>query len=141
MGRQGRAKIPDGMDTAKSFHEPSFQGTAKAGKRERVFELSLPALVKGQEAAGRRFEERTAVCGISAQEVSFRLKSRLMIGAKVVLALDIPRTLILENPLRMVVSGSVSYVRYEPLNGKSQFVTVRLERGFRLQPNPYPASS
>ena len=140
MERRAKEKIPVGMNIAKSFHDPSFQGAAKAGKRERVFELSLPALVKGLEAAGRRFEEQTSICAISAQEVSFRLKSRLLIGSKVVINLDIPRTLILENPLRMVLSGAVFYVRYEPLNGKSQFVSVRLDRAFRLLPNPFPSS-
>jgi hypothetical protein len=140
MDRPTKTKMPV-MDIAKSFHEPSFQGAAKAGKRERIFELSLPALVKGLEAAGRRFEERTAVCAISAQEVSFRLKSRLLIGSKVVLALDIPRTLILENPLRMVLSGAVCYVRFEAgSNGQNQLVSVRLDRGFRLLPNPFPSS-
>lgn len=133
--------MPVEMDIAKSFHEPSFQGAAKAGKRERVFELSLPALVKGLEAAGQRFEERTSVCAISAQEASFRLKSRLLIGSKVVLALDIPRTLILEKPLRMVLTGAVFYVRFEAgSNGQNQFVSVSLERGFRLLPNPCPSS-
>jgi len=126
------------METAKSLHDPSTQGAARAGKRERSFELSLPALVKGLDAAGRRFEERTAVCGISAQQVSFRLKARLMIDSRVTLFLDIPRTLILESPLRMVLSGAVVYVRYEEKSEKSQFIVVRLDRGFRLHPNSLP---
>jgi hypothetical protein len=128
----------DDMEMAKSLHDPSTQGAAKAGKRERSFELSLPALVKGLDAAGRKFEERTAVCGISAQEVSFRLKARLMIDSRVTLFLDIPRTLILESPLRMVLSGAVVYVRYEEKNEKPQLIVVRLDRGFRLHPNSMP---
>ena len=126
------------MEMGKSLHDPSTQGAARAAKRERSFELSLPALVKGLDAAGRKFEERTAVCGISAQEVSFRLKARLIIDSRVTLFLDIPRTLILESPLRMVLSGAVVYVRFEEGNGKLQFVAVRLDRGFRLHPNSLP---
>jgi len=126
------------MEMAKSLHDPSTQGASKAGKRERSFELSLPALVKGLDAAGRKFEERTSVCGISAQEVSFRLKARLMIDSRVTLFLDIPRTLILESPLRMVLSGAVVYVRFEEKNEKPQFIVVRLDRGFRLHPNSMP---
>jgi hypothetical protein len=128
----------DVMEMAKSLHDPSTQGAARAGKRERSFELSLPALVKGLDAAGRKFEERTSVCGISAQEVSFRLKARLMIDSRVTLFLDIPRTLILESPLRMVLSGAVVYVRFEEKNEKPQFIVVRLDRGFRLHPNSMP---
>jgi hypothetical protein len=128
------------MDMAKSLHTSSTQAAAGAGKRERSFELSLPALVKGLDAAGRKFEERTAVCGISAQEVSFRLKARLIIGSRVTLFLDIPRTLILESPLRMVLSGAVIHVRLEETNGKQQFIVVLLDRGFRLHSNSVPPS-
>ena len=132
--------MPSDMEMVKSLHDPSPQGAARAGKRERSFELSLPASVKGLDAAGRRFEERTAVCGISAQQVSFRLKARLMIDSRVTLFLDIPRTLILESPLRMVLSGAVVYVRYEEKNEKPQFLVVRLDRAFRLHPNSLPPS-
>lgn len=126
---------------AKSLHDPSStKGAAKAGKRERSFELSLPALVKGLDAAGRRFEEPTTVTGISSQEVSFRLKARLTIDSRLTLFLDVPRTLILESPLRLVLSGAVVYVRLEEKAEKPQSIVVRLDRGFRLHPNsPLPA--
>jgi len=131
-------KIPGDMEMAKSLHDPSPQGAARAGKRERLFELSLPALVKGLDATGRKFEERTLVCGISAQEVSLRLRPRLMIDSRVTLFLDIPRTLILESPLRLVLSGAVVYVRLEERPEKTQYIVVRLDRGFRLHPNSAP---
>jgi hypothetical protein len=134
----GPETIPGDMDMAKSFLTSSETAAAKAGKRERSFELSLPALVKGLDAAGRKFEERSAVCGISSQEVSFRLKARLIIGSRVTLFLDVPRTLILESPLRMVLSGAVVYVQLEEAEGKQQYVVVRLDRGFRLHANPVP---
>jgi hypothetical protein len=124
------------MTTAKAFYNPSIQGAAWAGKRERVFELSLPALVKGVDARGKRFEERTDICSISAQEVSFRLNARLLIGAKMTVTLDVPRTLILESPLRLLVTGLVVHVQSETQNGKCQFVSVRLDRTFRLKPSP-----
>jgi hypothetical protein len=138
MGAPSPETIPGDMDMAKSLHTSSEQAATRAGKRERTFELSLPALVKGLDAGGRKFEERTAVCGISAQEVSFRLKARLIIDSRVTLFLDIPRTLILESPLRMVLSGAVIHVRFEEANGKQQFIVVRLDRGFRLHPNSVP---
>jgi hypothetical protein len=128
------------MNTAKAFHNPSIQGTARAGKRERMFELSLPALVKGLDARGKRFEERTQISTISAQEVSFRLNARLLIGSKTTISLEIPRTLILESPLRLLVTGVVTYVRSETDNGKSQYVSIHLDRSFRLQPNPVLAT-
>jgi len=123
------------MNTVKAFHNPSTQGAARAGKRERTFELSLPALVKGLDARGKRFEEPTQIASISAQEVSFRLNARLLIGSKTTVSLDIPRTLILESPLRLLVTGAVIYVRSEATNGKSQYVSILLDRSFRLSPN------
>ncbi|MBP7707475.1 MAG: hypothetical protein KA243_09540 [Candidatus Aminicenantes bacterium] len=128
----------DEMDMVKSLQGPPSPAAPRTGKRERSFELSLPALVKGLDAAGRKFEERTSVCGISAQEVSLRLKARLTIDARLTLFLDIPRTLILESPLRLVLSGAVVYVRFEEKNDRQQFVVVRLDRGFRLHPNSLP---
>lgn len=128
------------MDMAKSLPDPAARVAVKAAKRERIFELEIPALVKGLDAAGRKFEERTSVCGISAQEVSFRLKARLIIDSRVTLFLDIPRTLILETPLRMVLSGAVVYVRYEETNDRQQYIVVRPDRGFRLHPNSLPPS-
>jgi hypothetical protein len=128
------------MNTLKAFHNPSTQGAARAGKRERTFELSLPALVKGFDARGKRFEERTMICAISAQELSFRLNARLLIGGKMTVSLDVPRTLILESPLRLLVTGLVVYVRSETGNGKSQYVSISLDRSFRLQPNPVLAT-
>jgi hypothetical protein len=123
------------MNTDKAFHNPSTQGAARAGKRERTFELSLPALVKGLDARGKRFEEQTQIAAISAQEVSCRLNARLLIGSKTTVSLDIPRTLILESPLRLLVTGVVIYVRSEAANGKNQYVSIHLDRSFRLQPN------
>lgn len=130
--------MPHEMDVAKLLRETTPSGPPKAGKRERSFELSLPALVKGLDAAGRKFEERTSVCAISAQEASFRLKARLGIDSRVTLFLDIPRTLILESPLRMVLSGAVVYVRFEDGCEKQQFIVVRLDRAFRLHSNSLP---
>ncbi len=138
MEAVGRGIILVDMDTEKSFSSPPTQGTAGAGKKERTFDLSLPALVKGLDAAGRKFEEKSAVCAISAQEVSFRLKARLIIDSRVTVFLDIPRTLILESPLRMVLSGAVVYVRFEEGNAKHQYVVVRLDRSFRLHPSNLP---
>ena len=113
----------------------SIQGESKSGKRERAFELSIPARVTGLDAVGRKFEERTEICMISAQEASFRLQTRLMIGSKVLLNLDVPRTIILEKPLRLLLSGTVVFVRSEDKLGKKQYLSARLDRGYKLQLN------
>lgn len=117
------------------MNSESVQGASRAGKRERAFDLSLPARVTGLDAVGRRFEERTEICSISAQEASFRLQTRLLIGSKILLHLDVPRTLILEKPLRLMLSGTVVFVKSEDSRGKKQYVSARLDRGYKLQSN------
>ncbi len=121
------------MNFIKSFNRPSIQGAAKVAKRERTFELSLPALVNGVNAVGRRFEEATQLLAISAQEASFQLDSRVTLGTKVHLSLEIPKTLILQNQLQLSVSGTVVYVRADSGKQKPQFVSVRLDKNYRLQ--------
>lgn len=130
--------MPSDMELVKHLAEPSPAAAPGARKRERSFDISLPAMVKGLDAAGRKFEEQTSVCSISAQEAAFRLKARLGIDARVTLFLDIPRTLILESPLRMVLSGAVVYVRFEEGHEKPQYIVVRLDRAFRLHANSHP---
>ncbi len=121
------------MNFIRQSNRPSIQGAAKVAKRERTFELSLPALVNGVNAVGRKFEEAIQLLSISAQEASFHLDSRVTLGAKVYLSLEIPRTLILQNQLQLSVSGTVVYVRAENSNEKPQFVSVRLDKNYRLQ--------
>ena len=113
----------------------SIQSVSRTGKRERAFDLSLPARVTGLDAVGRKFEERTEICSISAQEASFRLQTRLLIGSKVLLNLDVPRTIILEKPLRLLLSGTVVFVKSEDTRGKKQYLAARLDRGYKLQSN------
>jgi hypothetical protein len=124
------------VETNKECPSPLPRRRARSPRRERSFELSLPGVVRGTDALGRRFEERTATCSLSAQEATFRLNAPLLIGAKINLALEVPRTLILEKPMKLQVSGSVVYVRSEIGNGKVQLAIVRLEKGFRLIPAP-----
>ncbi len=122
------------MELTKSCHRPSLQGAAKVAKRERAFELSLPALVTGTNAIGRDFEEGTLTLSISSQEASFQLNSRLLIGTKLTLSLEIPKTLILENQLRLYLTGTVTYVRADAGKDNSQFVCIRLDKNYKLQP-------
>jgi hypothetical protein len=103
-------------------------------KKERAFDLSLPAVVKGISAVEAEFAERTEVSSLSAQEAVFWLSAKVMIGTKIVLHLQVPRTFLLEKPLELRLAGTVQYVRSElSRNKKSQLVSVRLDRAFRIE--------
>lgn len=115
--------------------KPSIHGASKAGKRERAFELSLPALVTGQDAMENRFREKTLINSISADEATVWLRSQVAIGAKLIISLDIPKTLILENSLKLHLSGTVKLAQMDSTRlGKKQLVSLRLDKKFKLLP-------
>jgi hypothetical protein len=121
---------PSGYDRG-AMNEETF----RPEKRERSFDLPLPGLVRGQDAAGRVFEERTEIRAISAQEAVFPLGAPLQAGARVALVLDIPRTLILEKPLLLQVSGAVASIGRAAGGEGRQLVALALDRAFRLSPD------
>jgi hypothetical protein len=117
----------------KPSHKSSFQSTAKGQKRERSFELSLPALVTGQDVRGKEFEEKTKILSISAQNALFWLKSKVLIGTSLSLSLQIPKTLILENRLNLMVSGKVALVQANTNKANHQLVSIQLDRAFKIK--------
>ncbi len=115
-------------------NDASIQGFSRAQKRERIFELSLPVLVQGFDAADRKFSERTVISSLSAKEAVFMLRARVLIGTKLDLSLQVPQTSMLEKPLELNVSGTVQYVRSDTsLKNKSQLVSMRLDPDFQIQ--------
>jgi len=126
--------FPD-MKLTRIPNNSSIQGVAKVMRRERSFKLSLPTLVSGIDAYGNPFQERTDLCSISSQEATFWLNSGITIGSKLNISLDIPKTLILEKKLRLLISGTVVYVKAESKSKKKQFISVQLDRTYRIQSN------
>jgi len=125
------------MNEKEEYSKPSPHGAARAGKRERAFELSLPALVTGVDALDNKFREKTQVLSISSEEATVWLRSRVMLGSKLDLALDIPKTLILENHLKLRLSGTVILMNNDSARvGKKQLVSLRLDKKFQLLPIP-----
>ena len=123
------------MSTSRESHKPSIQGATKVSKRERSFELSLPALVSGHDVHGREFKEDTRILSISAQNALFWLRSKILIGTPLNLSLQIPKTIILENRLNLFVSGRVNLVQGNTNNKNSQLVSMQLERSFKIKPS------
>src|SRR4030065_6407 len=73
--------IPNMNEKEEPF-KPSIHGASKDGKRERAFELSLPALVTGMDALENRFREKTLITSISSEEETIWLSSQVLVGAK-----------------------------------------------------------
>jgi hypothetical protein len=103
-------------------------------KKERAFELSLHALVTGVNALDKGFEEETYLSSISSQEASFSLNSKVTLGSKLSISLDIPRTLVLEKRLKVLLTGTVISIQVKPGNQKKQSIALRLDKKYRILP-------
>jgi hypothetical protein len=121
------------MSTDRLSYKPSIQGATKVSKRERSFELSLPALVSGKDAKGKGFEENTRILSISAQNALFWLKSRVLIGSPLSLSLLIPKTIILENRLSLSISGKVALVQANGSQNNHHLVSLQLDKSFKIK--------
>jgi hypothetical protein len=125
------------MNEKEEPFKPSIHGASKDGKRERAFELSLPALVTGLDVLESKFREKTLLTSISSEEATLWLRSHVPLGAKLDISLDIPKTLILENSLKLQLTGTVLLVQTDSVrNGKKQLVSLRLDKKFKLLPVP-----
>jgi len=113
----------------------SFQTAKNAAGKEKAFELSLRVLVKGMDNRQNKFREKTQLLSISAKEATFWLRSRVAVGSRLDLELEIPKTLILENHLRLQVSGTVIRAQEEPnRTAKKRLVCIGLDKKFKLLP-------
>lgn len=115
-------------------NKSSIQGVTGERRGERLLELSLPALVLGENASGRKFRESTELLAISSETARFRLRTPVRIGTVLKLSLDIPATPLLIHPLHLEISGQVSKVEFNGQKSFQQLVTLELRKKFQLQP-------
>lgn len=117
-----------------NINKSSIQGVTGERRGERLLELSLPALVLGVNASGRKFRETTELLSISSEVARFRLKNPVKIGTVLKLSLDIPATPLLIHPLHLEISGQVARVEFNGEKIYQQLVTLELGKKFQLQP-------
>ncbi len=113
---------------------PYIKGQSKVLKKERSFDLLLPALVSGCDARGDNFKEKTKLSKISSQEAVIRIKNKVLLGTKLDLSLKIPKTLILENNLNLNISGKVSSASRDSIKKEQQLISLQLDKIFKIYP-------
>jgi hypothetical protein len=105
-------------------------------KRERAFELDLPAVVRGRDVRSEDFTEPARLASVSAEEARLWLKSAVEPGTKLLFSLAVPRTMFLGSPFRLSLSGTVLDVLPSPSPGRSgRLVSLHLDPGFRITPD------
>jgi hypothetical protein len=122
------------MRLEQESRKSTIPGNSRHNKSERCFDLSLSVNVNGIDAEGLDFEETTELSTISSQEAVFWLKNKVVIGSKLVLSLNVPKTLILENQLNLIVSGEVIFASTDPSSRNKQLVSIQLDRLYKIQP-------
>ncbi len=90
----------------------------------------------GIDAVGNEFKEHTELASISSQEAIFWLDSGVTIGSTLKLSLDIPKTLLLENNLKLEITGRVTFVKADQENEKKQFISLRLDKKYKIHSIP-----
>lgn len=126
--------MDDMKNVIDNINKSSIQGVTEERRGERLLELSLPALVMGQNASGRQFKETTELQEISAELARFPLKTPIKVGTELKLSLKIPATPLLVYPLYLELSGPVSQVEFNGQKNFLQMVTVELGKKFELRP-------
>jgi hypothetical protein len=131
---QGDVKISTEMNLLDELSKPYLLEPARFLKKERAFELSLHASVTGVNALDKEFEEETCVSSISSQEAFFSLNSKVTLGSKLGISLDIPRTLVLEKRLKVLLTGTVISIQAKTGNQKKQRIALKLDKKYKILP-------
>ncbi len=95
--------------------------------RKRRLTLKLPVEVRGEDALGRAFVERTHCLNVSGGGILFESQEKLLVGTRLRLRIDIPAALRKHFGSRSVWETGAIIMRLEALEGQS---TVRVGARF-----------
>jgi hypothetical protein len=102
-------------------------------RQGQVFNLPLPTLVSGQDAAGRDFHERTVLYYISDSGASFNLRTIPASGARLRLAIDLPPSLAEDRSLKLIINGRVALIEAPEARSDRQRISLRFESRYVIQ--------
>lgn len=103
-------------------------------KQEPFFELPLKALACGLDGSGAEIREYTELSSISSQVATFWLKSKVKRGTRLRLSLEVPRTPVLENFLKLQISGKVFAIEDDGGRKNKKLVSMHLDKSFKILP-------
>lgn len=121
------------MKWSNTIDKQSIQTSAKRMKSERSFDLHTPLLVSGMDASENEFHEQTQLTSISSQQATFILNTNVLIGSRLNLTVDIPKTNTLGRQLKLLLTGVVIFIKGEKNNRKKQIISVRLDKKYKIR--------
>ncbi len=120
------------MNEAHSPHQISFRPPHSA--EEKDFDFFLPAIVSGFDAEGVEFNEKTELSSMSSLKAHFGLKTKVTIGTKLNVILNIPKTFILENQLKLRISGDVVFAKVDEDLENKPLISINLDKTYKIHP-------
>ena len=120
------------MSETHSLYQDSLQSVDSASEKD--FDLFLPAVVSGIDAGGIEFSERTELSSMSSLKAHFGLKAEVTIGTKLDVVLNIPKTFILENQLKLQISGDVIIARVDEDLESKHLISIDLDKMYKIHP-------
>ncbi len=105
----------------------------KAERKGQAFNLPLPTVVEGQDAAGKTFQEKTVLFYISHKGASFNLPNAIALGSKLKLIIDLPPALAEDKNLKLVIKGKVALVEANHSHPSRQRVSLRFESKYFIK--------
>lgn len=118
------------MSEAHSPNQVSFRSAHPDD--EKNFDLFLPAIVSGIDAEGIEFNEKTELSSMSAIKAHFGLKTKVTIGTKLLVVLNIPKTFILVNHLKLHISGDVIVAKADTNLGSKPLISINLDNTYKI---------
>lgn len=120
------------MSEAHSTNQVSFRSHDSGDEKD--FDLFLPAVVSGIDAKGIEFNEKTELSSMSSLIAHFGLKSKVTIGTKLNVVLNIPKTFILENQLKLRISGEVVIAKVDEDLENKPLISINLDKTYKIHP-------
>ena len=108
------------------------QDVSKLLNRDHGFKLPLQTYVKGKNALGESFVEKTELSYISNKGGSFWLKNPILFGSYLELNVDLPSDLGTEN-LKLFVQGKVVFIEEINCQYFCQRVSLEFKNDFKIQ--------
>ena len=122
------------MRTEKQYAKNTVPSAMNCLAGEHMFELSLQTMVTGTCLSGDNIQEFTKLSSISSEMATFFLKSRVKPGSKLTLSLEVPKTPILEKPLKLIVRGDVLSSNSDDKTPERYCISLQLDKSFKIQP-------